>query len=435
MTKQVFNRRYEVLRHIARGSWTEVYLAIDTVLDRQVALKILFPELTNDRSFLWRFRREIKVAATLSHPNIISVYDLGEEDDSCFIVMEYISGGSLDRMIREEGSFDALSAAYVGADVAAALSFAHRNGVIHGDMKPKNVLMTSSGHVKVTDFAIARAPELHGHEDVVIGDPRYLSPEVFLGNEADPRSDVYALGTVLYDMVAGRPPFTGDDPVAIAYQQIRSEPPSPSEFDPTLPPEFEEIVLATLAKDPSERYPTIEALREDLLRFIDGYDLSVGATAVNAPSRSSVRVFISYRHDETEGHAGRLYDTLVQRFGEGSVFLDANAIRAGDDFLTTIDQQISESDAVLVLIGRQWLTLVDSNGRRRLDDPRDIVRIEIETALERNVRVIPVLVQGALMPKEAELPASLSPLSRRHAMVVDHQWHGDIARLVTELEL
>src|SRR5579871_4539589 len=188
----------------------EVWVAHDAQLDRTVALKILFPELSVDPNFVERFRREAQAAANLSHPNIVSVYDWGEAGNTYFIVMEYVEGRPLSRLIREDGPMRPERAAVIGADVAAALGFAHRNGVIHRDVKPGNVLITPTDLVKVTDFGIARAANTTDHltqTGAVMGTATYFSPEQAQGLAVDQRSDVYSLGVVLYELVTGRPPF------------------------------------------------------------------------------------------------------------------------------------------------------------------------------------------------------------------------------------
>jgi beta-lactam-binding protein with PASTA domain/tRNA A-37 threonylcarbamoyl transferase component Bud32 len=272
-SQRVFNGRYELVRRIARGGMAEVFLARDQLLDRPVALKILFPELSTDPSFVERFRREAQAAANLSHPNIVSVYDWGEEDGTYFIVMEYVDGKPLSNLIRTEGPLLADRAASIGAAVAAALAFAHRNEVVHRDVKPGNVLIDSAGHVKVADFGIARAANTKENltqTGAVMGTATYFSPEQAQGLAVDPRSDVYSLGVVLYEMVTGQPPFSGDNPVTVAYKHVREDAPPPRQLNPQVPAAFEAIVLQAMAKSPDDRFASAEDLRSDLLRFRQG---------------------------------------------------------------------------------------------------------------------------------------------------------------------
>jgi eukaryotic-like serine/threonine-protein kinase len=317
VTDRVLSGRYRVVRHLARGGMAEVYLAHDELLDRRVAVKVLFPELARDGSFVERFRREARAAAGLNHHNIVSVYDFGEDDGSYYIVMEYVDGRTLRDVIRSEGPLEPAHAAGVGADIAAALAVAHQHGIIHRDVKPGNVLIAGAGSpernagsvpernagsvpernagsvpernagsvVKVADFGIARAGDPRESltmTGAVMGTATYLSPEQAQGHPIDHRSDLYSLGIVLYEMLAGRPPFSGDSPVAIAYQHLSEDPLPPSTHNSDVPPALDATVLRAMAKEPDARYESAERLRADLLAVAEGAS-AADATVVAAP--------------------------------------------------------------------------------------------------------------------------------------------------------
>src|SRR3954447_3616975 len=283
----VFNGRYELHRRLARGGMADVFLARDQLLDRPVAVKVLFPEYAADPNFVERFRREAQSAANLNHPNIVSVYDWGQEQGTYFIVMEYVEGRSLADIIRTEGPLHPQRAAEVASDVAAALGFAHRNGVVHRDVKPGNVLISPTGQVKGADFGIARAlgadPESNlTQAGSVMGTATYFAPEQAQGLPLDPRSDLYSLGVVLYEMVTGRPPFGGESPVAIAYKHVQEQPAPPTQVNANVPADLEAIILKLLAKNPAARYASADDLRADLRRFREGQPVlaaSAGAVA------------------------------------------------------------------------------------------------------------------------------------------------------------
>lgn len=281
--RRVFNGRYELMARLARGGMSNVFLAHDLQLDRQVAVKVLFPEFATDPTFVQRFRREAQAAANLNHPNIVSIYDWGEERGTYFIVMEYIEGRSLAQMLQGGHRFSFDDSIDVVSDVAAALHFAHENGVIHRDVKPGNILISGNGHVKVADFGIAQAvsaKENLTQTGTVLGTATYFSPEQARGLPIDPRSDVYSLGVVLYEMLTATPPFSGDNPVSVAYMHVQEEPERPSVRNPDISADLESVVLMALAKEPADRYSSAEAFRDDLANVRQG--LAVRARAFEA---------------------------------------------------------------------------------------------------------------------------------------------------------
>ena len=282
---RVFSERYELTHLIARGGMAEVYRARDRLLDRAVALKVLFPELSVDRAFVERFRREAQNAAKLSHPNIVPVFDWGEDTGSYFIVMEYIDGRALSAVLREAGPLDPARAADIASQVAAALASAHRHGVVHRDIKPGNVLITEDGQVKVTDFGIARAvntEESLTQTGAVMGTATYFSPEQAEGIGVDARTDIYSLGVVLFEMLTGRPPFLGDTPVSVASKHVRDLAPMPRELLDTVPAELEAVTMKAMAKLPDQRYPDADEFRADLLRFLEGQPVQAEPLTANA---------------------------------------------------------------------------------------------------------------------------------------------------------
>ncbi len=271
----VFNGRYELLRHIARGGMADVYLARDELLGREVALKVLFPEFANDPNFVERFRREAQAAANLNHPNIVGIYDWGQERGTYYIVMEHVSGRSMSDVLRSTGPLSPDRAAEIAADVAGALAIAHAAGLVHRDVKLGNILVSDGGDVKVADFGIATA--LAGGTDAgltqhgsVMGTATYFSPEQAQGKSVDGRSDLYSLGVVLYEMLAGQPPFQAETPVAVAYKHVQEKPEPLSERGVQVAQSLEAITMKLLAKSPANRYPSADDLRSDLRRYLAG---------------------------------------------------------------------------------------------------------------------------------------------------------------------
>ena len=264
--------RYELGGTLGSGGMAEVYAGRDTRLGRDVAVKILRPELAADPTFIARFRREAQAAASLNHPHIVAVYDTGEEDGVPYIVMEHVQGKTLRDVLRTEGRMLPQRALEIVADVCSALEYSHVAGIVHRDIKPANVMLTSSGTVKVMDFGIARATtsQTMTQTAAVLGTAQYLSPEQARGEHVDARSDVYSTGCLLYELLTHSPPFSGDSPVAVAYQHVREDPELPSVRAPGLAPSLDAIVLKAMAKNPGNRYQTASEFRDDLLRAFAG---------------------------------------------------------------------------------------------------------------------------------------------------------------------
>jgi eukaryotic-like serine/threonine-protein kinase len=274
--------RYQVGDTLGYGGMAEVHHGRDVRLGREVAIKVLRADLARDPSFQARFRREAQAAAALNHPAIVAVYDTGDESPqgygsnghTPYIVMEYVDGRTLRDVLKSEGRLHPQRAMEMAADICSALDFSHRTGIVHRDIKPGNVMITRAGAIKVMDFGIARAVADNAATmtatQAVIGTAQYLSPEQARGESVDARSDVYSLGCLLYELVCGHPPFTGDSPVAVAYQHVREMAPPPSQINPDVPPVLDAIIMKALAKNPMNRYQSAAEMRNDLLRAMSG---------------------------------------------------------------------------------------------------------------------------------------------------------------------
>jgi serine/threonine-protein kinase len=271
--------RYQVGELLGYGGMAEVHRGRDLRLGRDVAIKMLRTDLARDATFQERFRREAQNSAALNHPAIVAVYDTGEEISATgeklpFIVMEFVNGRTLKEVLAAEQRIQPRRALEMIADICAALEFSHRHGIIHRDIKPGNVMVTQNGQVKVMDFGIARAlasgATTMTQTSAVIGTAQYLSPEQARGESVDARSDVYAAGCVLFELLVGHPPFVGDSPVSVAYQHVREDPKAPSDINREIPPDVDAIVLKALAKNPLNRYQSAQEMRADALRAVSG---------------------------------------------------------------------------------------------------------------------------------------------------------------------
>lgn len=284
---KILKDRYEIINKIGTGGMADVYLAEDKELNRNVAIKILHERYAADTVFIERFKREARSAANLSHPNIVNIYDWGKDDEGYFLVMEVLKGKSLKELITERGYLSEDDAIAIALQVCSALGYAHHNRIVHRDIKPHNIVIDDSGHVKVTDFGIARIVEDGAtvtQTGAMIGTPQYFSPEQAQGYITGAPSDLYSLGITIFEMVTGRLPFNGDNPVTIAFKQVHEEPPVPSEFRADLSPEMDQIILRALRKEPEDRYTSAEDMGVDLKLLRQGEPIEK-TIVMNTPIR------------------------------------------------------------------------------------------------------------------------------------------------------
>ncbi|MBN1320806.1 MAG: Stk1 family PASTA domain-containing Ser/Thr kinase [Thermoleophilia bacterium] len=284
---RVFDDRYEVVRTLGSGGMADVYLANDRLLGRQVALKVLSSRYATDEQFIERFRREASSAASLNHPNIVQIYDRGEAEGTYYIAMEYLEGRSLKEIIVKYAPLAQDLVLSIATQILEALRFAHRRDVIHRDIKPQNIIVDNEGRVKVTDFGIARAGSVSTMTEAgsILGTAHYLSPEQAQGKPVEAASDLYSLGVVMYEMLTGKLPFDGDNPVSIAMQHAHEHPPTPRSVVPDLPENLEAVILRSLGKRPIERYLTAQAMLDDLERVQNGEPISIPAPYMEEPTQ------------------------------------------------------------------------------------------------------------------------------------------------------
>ncbi|MDN5348043.1 MAG: eukaryotic-like serine/threonine-protein kinase [Clostridia bacterium] len=282
MVGKVLRDRYEIVSALGGGGMATVYRGRDSLLHRDVTIKILREQYASDRDFVERFQHEAQAVARLSHPNIVSIYDVGQEGSLPYLIMEYVEGRSLKEIIKEKAPLSPVEAIEIVLQICDALEHAHEKGIVHRDIKPHNILLTASGRVKVTDFGIAQAADQATltYNGSLVGSVHYLAPEQARGMTATPASDIYALGVVMYEMLTGRLPFTGETPIAVALKHLQETPLPPRQLNPTIPPALERVVLRCLEKAPEARYPSAARLRADLLAIHNALEEDEFATRV-----------------------------------------------------------------------------------------------------------------------------------------------------------
>ncbi|MCF8001841.1 MAG: Stk1 family PASTA domain-containing Ser/Thr kinase [Halanaerobiales bacterium] len=270
MIGKLLNERYKIKKQIGSGGMALVYEAQDILLDRKVAIKMLRPEFVSDEDFINKFRHEAKAVARITHPNVVSIYDIVESEDSLYLVMEYIEGKDLKTLIKEREKLSIVEALDIANQVTAGVEVAHNNNIIHCDIKPHNILLTKNNQIKVTDFGIARAVSTSTMTitDTIMGSAHYFSPEQAQGKEINTYSDIYSIGVVLYEMISGEVPFKGDSPISVALKHIQNEPEELKNIMPSIPKQVNELVMKTLSKDPEDRFSNASELREELVNTL-----------------------------------------------------------------------------------------------------------------------------------------------------------------------
>ena len=467
--KVLFSGKYVVQEEIAKGSMGVIYKALDQRLKRLVALKVIHEH--GDPTFTEHFLREARAMAWLNHDNIIRIYAVEEEQGTLYIVMEYFSGRNLRSLLRASNPLSVRTSINIALQMADALAYAHAQKIVHGEIKPSNVLIDSRGRAKVMNFGITAAfiasalPESSTDTGQTRYTPVYMSPEQAAGKQIDERTDLYSLGIMLYEMLVGYTPFHNQSNAEILSHLVDPEYQIPLDFPMSVPSAVRNIVESIVRHHPHRRQ-TAQSLVTHLKSCLKALPPSLEGTEADSPSQEpslannpasgheesikqgsipinveenvpeadpgSPKIFFCYRREDSADVTGRMYDWLLNQFGQSSLFKDVDSIPYGVDFRTEIDKAISTSTLVLVIIGRKWLTTSGKQRKRDIDSSSDYVRIELASALKRQIPVIPVLVAGASMPSADALPDDIRDFSYRNAVRIkpDPDFRSDMDRLI-----
>ncbi len=466
--KRLAQGSYEILSVLGTGGMATVYRARQRSMDREVAIKVIAGQIAANPDFITRFKREASVISKLEHPHILPVYDFGDEDGIVYLVMRLVDGGALDTRLRI-GALPMAQASRMFTQIASALTYSHLRGIVHRDLKPNNILLDKTDNPYLMDFGIAKVIESDTHltaTGTIMGTPAYMAPEQWRAEDLDSRTDIYALGIMLYQMLTGTLPFKGDTPYALMYQHMDSTPPSPLVLRPNLPRSINAVLDKALAKRKEDRYSSADEFAAAVNAAISntttvptfGTDMGTDAlpdalhmggtvvgTAVKPVTRppslvitTNPRMLIAARADETALVTDRLVERLRRSFGEANV---TRALAATDTGAMSAENTVppntrGQHDALLVVIGPGWLSSMKA-GERRLDDPTDPVRRDIEAALAApKMIVIPLLINGARLPPPEALPPSMRGFAEREPFTLhsSDDFESDAKLLVKEIE-